>query len=149
MRVQHMSHEPHYQQQPLWSGERRVSHVNSSFRGPFLPSISPSALPSASFSQFIRHSSRSPRKPNPSGCASLNGGCPDAMGRHQSHQPLYEHVMRQKYNDPRKLKTWLDATYPLGNYAVKVKDNRWILSLPEPLSDVSIHTNLMIEDCGN
>ncbi|KAK4175752.1 hypothetical protein QBC36DRAFT_330733 [Triangularia setosa] len=60
------------------------------------------------------------------------------MGRRQSYQPLYEHVMRQKYNDPRKLKSWLDAAYPSGNYAVKIRDNRWILSLPEPLNEAML-----------
>ncbi|KAK0725506.1 hypothetical protein B0H67DRAFT_570708 [Lasiosphaeris hirsuta] len=47
----------------------------------------------------------------------------------------HEEVMRQKYNDPRKLKDFLDKTYGSGNYLVKIRSNRWILCLPEPLQE--------------
>ncbi|KAK3346875.1 hypothetical protein B0T25DRAFT_553072 [Lasiosphaeria hispida] len=47
----------------------------------------------------------------------------------------HEELMRQKYNDPRKLKDFLDKTYGFGNYLVKIRRNRWILCLPEQLKD--------------
>ena len=34
--------------------------------------------------------------------------------------PPHEVIMRQKYNDPRKLKAALDYAYVAGNYRVKV-----------------------------
>ena len=34
--------------------------------------------------------------------------------------PMHEVIMRQKYNDPRKLKAALDYKYGTGNYHVKV-----------------------------
>ncbi|KAK7224313.1 hypothetical protein V2G26_012316 [Clonostachys chloroleuca] len=49
--------------------------------------------------------------------------------------PLYEEVMRQKYNDPAKLRDLLDELYGRGNYSVKTKSSRWILRLPAPLKE--------------
>ncbi|KAH7311522.1 hypothetical protein B0I35DRAFT_438242 [Stachybotrys elegans] len=47
--------------------------------------------------------------------------------------PWFEQVMRQKYNDPVKLRDYLDETYGPDNYLVKTRSNRWILCLPAPL----------------
>ncbi|KAK4108503.1 hypothetical protein N656DRAFT_784001 [Canariomyces notabilis] len=44
-------------------------------------------------------------------------------------------MLRQKYNDPRKLKQVLDKVYGSGNYLVKIMSERWILYLPEPLTE--------------
>ncbi|KAI1489255.1 hypothetical protein F5X96DRAFT_641605 [Biscogniauxia mediterranea] len=47
----------------------------------------------------------------------------------------HEVVLRQKYNDPRKLKESLDTMYGQGGYQVKTKANRYILKLPVPLDE--------------
>ncbi|KAI1642504.1 uncharacterized protein F4817DRAFT_294798 [Daldinia loculata] len=44
----------------------------------------------------------------------------------------YEVVLKQKYNDPQKLKSSLDSMYGQGRYKVKIKASRYILQLPEP-----------------
>jgi hypothetical protein len=49
-------------------------------------------------------------------------------------QGWHEQILRQKYNDPRRLKEYLDEAYGPGNYLVKTKSNRWILCLPEPMN---------------
>jgi hypothetical protein len=51
-------------------------------------------------------------------------------------QGWHEQILRQKYNDPRRLKEYLDEAYGPGNYLVKTKSNRWILCLPEPMNQV-------------
>ncbi|KAI0012556.1 hypothetical protein F4779DRAFT_40547 [Xylariaceae sp. FL0662B] len=50
----------------------------------------------------------------------------------------HETVLRQKYNDPMKLKNLLDNAYGQGRYNVKIKANRYILRLPEPLNEVQL-----------
>lgn len=50
-------------------------------------------------------------------------------------EPPYEVVLRQKYNDPLKLKKSLDEMYGKGKYMVTLRANRYILRLPEPLQD--------------
>ncbi|KAI0097136.1 hypothetical protein F4814DRAFT_453665 [Daldinia grandis] len=47
----------------------------------------------------------------------------------------HEVVLKQKYNDPRKLKNTLDSLYGNDNY--KIKSGRYILQLPEPLDEVT------------
>ncbi|KAI1477293.1 hypothetical protein F4774DRAFT_389532 [Daldinia eschscholtzii] len=44
----------------------------------------------------------------------------------------HEVVLRQKYNDPLKLKNSLDSMYGQNKYKVRIKANRYILQLPEP-----------------
>ncbi|KAH9908536.1 hypothetical protein F4778DRAFT_350697 [Xylariomycetidae sp. FL2044] len=51
---------------------------------------------------------------------------------------LYEVVLRQKYNDPRKLKAILDDSYGFGKYRVKIRANRYILMLPQHLGEDQI-----------
>ncbi|KAI1759184.1 hypothetical protein GGR53DRAFT_471605 [Hypoxylon sp. FL1150] len=49
----------------------------------------------------------------------------------------HEVVLRQKYNDPTRLKASLDSIYGPGRYIVKIKANRYYLQLPEPLLEVN------------
>ncbi|KAK1752026.1 hypothetical protein QBC47DRAFT_416510 [Echria macrotheca] len=45
----------------------------------------------------------------------------------------HKKVMKQKYNDPDKLREYLDATYGPGNWRVEVKStNRWMIALTRP-----------------
>ncbi|KAK3377250.1 hypothetical protein B0T24DRAFT_237276 [Lasiosphaeria ovina] len=45
----------------------------------------------------------------------------------------YKNVMKQKYNDPDKLKAYLDTVYGPGNWMVEVRsNNRWMISLTRP-----------------
>ncbi|GAB1314606.1 hypothetical protein MFIFM68171_04816 [Madurella fahalii] len=50
----------------------------------------------------------------------------------------HKKVMKQKYNDPDKLKEYLDAVYGPGNWRVEVKsNNRWMIGLTRPWQEVS------------
>ena len=42
-----------------------------------------------------------------------------------SPDALFQHVLRQKYGNQRKLKEILDCMYGPGNYKVRVNDSRW------------------------
>ncbi|KAI0378688.1 hypothetical protein F5Y04DRAFT_143530 [Hypomontagnella monticulosa] len=46
-------------------------------------------------------------------------------------------VLKQKYNDPLKLKATLDGIYGKGQYRVTTRANRYILQLPEKLNEVN------------
>ncbi|KAI2778760.1 hypothetical protein F4815DRAFT_231384 [Daldinia loculata] len=50
----------------------------------------------------------------------------------------YEVVLKQKYNDPQKLKSSLDSMYGQGRYKVKIKASRYILQLPEPPQELPL-----------
>ncbi|KAI2609182.1 hypothetical protein GGR54DRAFT_387613 [Hypoxylon sp. NC1633] len=59
-------------------------------------------------------------------------------GSQSSRQAQYhEVVLRQKYNDPMKLKNSLDRRFGAGMYRVKTKANRYILLLPYLLHEVN------------
>ncbi|KAI1105657.1 hypothetical protein F4804DRAFT_331080 [Jackrogersella minutella] len=47
----------------------------------------------------------------------------------------HEVVLKQKYNDPLKLKKSLDGLYGQGKYKVRTKANRYILQLPEKIHE--------------
>ncbi|KAI1799226.1 hypothetical protein F4811DRAFT_544927 [Daldinia bambusicola] len=69
------------------------------------------------------------------------------MPESQSQQPQtknatwHEVVLRQKYNDPQKLKNSLDSMYGPDRYKVRVKSGRYILQLqlqePPPESQIA------------
>jgi chemotaxis methyl-accepting protein methylase len=50
----------------------------------------------------------------------------------------YEQGMRLKYVNPSKLISYLDENYGRGNYHVKTRLDRYILFLPEPLSQLDL-----------
>ncbi|KAK4160817.1 hypothetical protein QBC43DRAFT_292461 [Cladorrhinum sp. PSN259] len=50
---------------------------------------------------------------------------------------LFQHVLRQKYGNQRVLKEILDYMFGPENYRVRIKNTRWILQLPQQLSEVS------------
>lgn len=45
----------------------------------------------------------------------------------------HEVVLRQRYNDPMKLKKVLDEMFGEGKYRVQTRSTRWILRVPEPM----------------
>lgn len=47
-------------------------------------------------------------------------------------------ILRQKYNNPTKLKNALDSMYGQGRYKVMIRANRYILQLPEPFVEAQI-----------
>ncbi|KAI0880776.1 uncharacterized protein GGS22DRAFT_80021 [Annulohypoxylon maeteangense] len=44
-----------------------------------------------------------------------------------------EVLLRQRYNDPIKLKKVLDEMFGEGKYGVQTRSTRWILRLPEAM----------------
>ncbi|KAK3486966.1 hypothetical protein B0T13DRAFT_515482 [Neurospora crassa] len=50
----------------------------------------------------------------------------------------YDHVLRKKYRDPLKLKQALTAMYGEGNYRIKVRADRWIVTIPKELSNIEM-----------
>ncbi|OTB02219.1 hypothetical protein M426DRAFT_322795 [Hypoxylon sp. CI-4A] len=54
------------------------------------------------------------------------------------HAAWHEVILRQKYNDPLKLKDSLNNLYGEGRYKVKTRANRYILQVPEPMQQAQI-----------
>ncbi|EGO56859.1 hypothetical protein NEUTE1DRAFT_84406 [Neurospora tetrasperma FGSC 2508] len=50
----------------------------------------------------------------------------------------YDHVLRKKYRDPLKLKQALTAMYGEGNYRIKVRADRWIVTIPKEMSNIEM-----------
>ncbi|KAM7215572.1 hypothetical protein V8F06_009039 [Rhypophila decipiens] len=45
----------------------------------------------------------------------------------------YEYVLRRRYKDPEKLQGRLNDAFGVGCYRVRVKRDRWVLSVPRPM----------------
>jgi len=65
---------------------------------------------------------------------------PTVMGSEDQHstkslQPWTEQVLRMRYNDIAKLQEGLDEIYGKGQYKLKSRLDRWIVSAHRPLTD--------------
>ncbi|KAI0892816.1 hypothetical protein F4806DRAFT_224186 [Annulohypoxylon nitens] len=58
----------------------------------------------------------------------------------------HEVVLRQRYNDPMKLKKVLDEMFGEGKYRVQTRSTRWILRVPEPMPKVNASNLISVSD---